>query len=624
MLWLRRAPGAALAVALASIAVGLSACDDEDSETVALPPPPECAPPLYDSIRKQEAYPDSALAAATEEQTFNLRGFKLRLAPAIDWGQNPDDSTAFQGKLQGFTWLDLLIYAYRTGDTKALAQARDISLDWIRANPFANPYLEGRDRGDSKPWIDKVTAARVQFIAYVAAAADCEGMLSARQRRTLESSLQQHGAFLADPAAYHETNHGLYADRGLYVLSRLYPDLPAAKAWRRLAIDRFTRTLRLHLTGGEGFWLEHSAGYQLAINRLVDGFLDLISNEDRRLTRIARQMNEVTGWVIEPDGEIALSGDSNLKAVTPEELASSQAGQGLRWLPKTGLAFVRRQDPAAYLQMMASFHSTTHHHADDLSFDLFDRGHRIVSDTGLYHKDLDRFQAFQESPQAHSVLWAAPGGIARGDSAAYGSGLDAAGRGDGWYAVLGHDPLQQQIGVAHSRLFLYRPGYALAVVDWARSDYPRQYRRYFQIDPGVEVEREGGSLRLLADGLDATLTSSANTKEHLRLARAEKHPLAGFAFLGFRQAVPRWTVTFQNETDDLDAVATFGLDPAQQVTARLVGEPTSEGLALRILSEGADLGTILVIRKGDRLRVLASPELEGEEIPEEPVPLDQP
>ncbi len=624
MLWPRRAPGAALAVALATVAVGLSACDDEGSETVALPPPPECAPPLYDSIRKQEAYTDSALAVARDEQTFNLKGINLKLAPPIDWDQNPDDSTAFQGKLHDFTWLDLLIYAYRTGDTKALAQARDISLDWIRANPFVNPYLGGRDRGDSKPWIDKVTAARVQFIAYVTAAADCEGMLSARQRRTLESSLQQHGAFLADPAAYHETNHGLYADRGLYVLSRLYPDLAQAKAWRRLSIDRFTRTLRLHLIGGEGFWLEHSASYQLAINRLVGGFLGLVGNEDRKFTRIARQMSEVTGWVIEPDGEIVLSGDSNLKSVTPEELASSQAGQGLRWLPKTGLAFVRRQDPAAYLQVMASFHSTTHHHADDLSFDLFDSGRRIVSDTGLYHKDLDRFQSFQESPQAHSVLWAAPGGIVRDDAAAYGSGLDAAGRGDGWYAVLGHDPLQQQIGVANSRLFLYRPGYALAVVDWARSDVSRRYQRYFQIDPGVEVEREGGSLRLLADGLDATLTSSANTKEHLRLARGEKRPLAGFAFPGFREAVPRWTATFQSETDDLDAVATFGLDPAQQVTARLVGKPTTGSVALRILSEGADLGTVLVARKGDRLRVVASPELEGGQIPEEQVPLDQP
>jgi hypothetical protein len=623
MLWLRRAPGAAVAVALASLAVVLSACDDQGSESVALPPPPECAPPLYESIRNEVAYPAAAVAAARTEERFNLRRLKLRLRPPIDWDQNPDDSAAFQGKLHDLTWLDLLIYAYRTGDTEALAQARDISLDWIRANPFANPYVQGRDRSEERPWIDKVAADRVQLIAYVAAAADCEGMLTAPQRRALEQSLQQHGAFLADPASYRETNHGLYVNRGLYVLSRLYPDLAGARAWRRLSIDRFARTLNLHLAGGEGFWLEHSAGYQLAINRLVDGFLELVSGEDPELTRIARQMGEVTGWMIEPDGEIVLSGDSNLKAVTAEELASSQAGQGLRWLPKTGLAFVRRQQPAAYLQMMASFHSSSLSHADDLSFDLFDSGHRIVSDTGLYHKDLDRFRAFQESPPAHSVLWAGPG-VVRNDATAYGSGLDAAGQGDGWYAVLGHDPLKRQIGVSHNRLFLYRPGYALAVVDWARSDLARPYRRYFQLDPGVEVIREGGSLRLLADGLDATLTSSANTKERLRLVRGQKRPLAGFAFPRFREAVPRWTATFQSETDDLDAVATFGLDPATQVSARLVARPTTESVALRLLSGGTDLGTVLVIRRGDRLRVLASPELEGEQIPEGQTPPAQP
>ena len=619
MLRLRRAPRSALAVALASLVVTAGGCDDDGAETtVAVPPPPRCAPPLYEFIRKDDSYPEEAIAKAREEGRFNLQGNELRLRPPIDWAENPEKSTAFQGKLQDLTWLDPLIYAYRTGDDGALQQARDIALDWIRQNPFVNPYVEGRRKsGEAKPWIDKIAAARVQFIAYVTAAADCEGVLSARERRTLEASLETHGRFLADPASYHDTNHGLYVNRGLYVLARLDDGLkPAqAQAWRRLAVDRFTGTLKRHLVGGEGFWLEHSAGYQLALNRLVDDFLALTGGANRDFATVARQMREVTGWVIEPDGQIVLSGDSNYKQPTTDELASAAAGQGLRWLPKTGLAFVRRQDPAAYLSILASFHNTTHKDADELSFDLYDQGWRIVSDTGLYHKDLDRYRTYQDSPQAHSVLRAGAD-VTYADSTAYGSGLDAAGQGDGWYAVLGHDPLVNQLGVGHNRLFLYRPGYALVVVDWAASPVVRQYQRYFQIAPGIDVQREGSSLHLLADGLDATLTSSANAKEHLRLAHGEKHPLEGYEFPSFRQAVPRYTATFQSKADDLDAVATFGLDPGQPVTARLLTRPSTHNVAVRLLAGGVDLGNVLVARHGRRLSVLASPGLEGEPIGE--------
>ena len=617
MLRLRRALGSAPVVALASLAVIAGGCDDQGTETVATPPPPGCAPPLYEFIRKDDSYPEAAIAKAREEARFNLQGNELRLRPPIDWAENPEKSTAFQGKLQDLTWLDPLIYAYRTGDDAALEQARDIALDWIRQNPFVNPYVAGRKSGDAKPWIDKIAAARVQFIAYIAAAADCQGLLSARERRTLESSLVTHGRFLADPASYHDTNHGLYVNRGLYLLARLDKALEPtqAKAWRRLAVDRFTGTLKRHLIGGEGFWLEHSAGYQLALNRLVDDFLALTGGGDPEFARVARQMREITGWVIEPDGQIVLSGDSNYKQPTADELASAAAGQGLRWLPKTGLGFVRRQDPPAYLAALSSFHNTTHKDADDLSFDLYDQAHRIVTDTGLYHKDLDRYRAFQDSPEAHSVLRAGAD-VTYADSTAYGSGLDAAGQGDGWYAILGHDPLVNQLGVTHSRLFLYRPGYALVVVDWTRSAVPRQYQRFFQIAPGIDVQREGNSLHLLADGLDATLTSNANAKEHLRLAHGEKHPLEGYEFPAFRQAVPRYTATFQSQTDDLVAVATFGLDPTQQVTARALSKPSTRNVAVRLLSGGVDLGTVLVARHRDRLTILASPELEGEPIGE--------
>ena len=81
---------------------------------------------------------------------------------------------------------------------------------------------------------------------------ECEGLLSKQQRKTFRDSLQTHGTFLADPLSYHDTNHGLYANRGLYLLGRMVPSLPESPQWRQLAIARFKRTLRRPSRRGRG------------------------------------------------------------------------------------------------------------------------------------------------------------------------------------------------------------------------------------------------------------------------------------------------------------------------------------------------------------------------------------
>ena len=587
--------------------------DDDGEQASASASVPECAPPLYREIAKDEVYPDRAVEAARQDDHFNLQGNRVTLEVPINWDQNPNRSTAFQGKLNDLTWIDPLLYAYRQGDDGALEQARDIVIDWIEGNPFSNPYAVGRVRGDSKPWIDKVSAARVQFIAYLSAAAECEGILQPAERRLMRDSLELHGSFLANEANYHETNHGLYVDRGLYLLTGLAPYLEQAKVWQDLAPARFTDTLRSLQVGGEGFWLEHSAQYQLAIDRLVDDMVELTGNEEPRLRKVANEMRITSGWMLEPDGEPVLYGDSNLSPPTASELASSQSYQGLKFLPKTGLAFVRRQDPGAYLAMFASHHSAAHKDADELSFELFDQGRRIVTDTGLYHKDLDEFFEFQDSPQAHSGLQVKGAEVPILDSNAYGSGLYAAGGGAGWYAVWGTNPLLADLGVDHRRLWLYRPGYALIVVDLVRSLATQTYERYVQLAPEIQVTQpDDGVVRLSAPDFDATMTSRASTETELELARGQDKPLAGYVFPRFREKVRRYTLTLSNEATDLDAAMTFGLEPESQVNAEILPDPSDQALGLRLHDAGTDIGNIVVTRDGDDLGVAVSPELEGE------------
>ena len=120
--------------------------------------------------------------------------------------------------------------------------------------------------------------------------------------------------------------------------------------------------------------------------------------------------------------------------------------------------------------MASAFHNLSHKHADELSFELFDRGYRIVSDTGLYNKDQNRFYDYpalrpgsQHGDGRRQGLRAqAPQCLWKRDRCPLASGRT------GWYGIRATNPLVKRQGVSHERLFFYKPGTALVVVDRRR------------------------------------------------------------------------------------------------------------------------------------------------------------
>ena len=125
---------------------------------------------------------------------------------------------------------------------------------------------------------------------------------------------------------------------------------------------------------------------------------------DPELTDLRDEMRSAAAWFVKPDGEMTQFGDSNLEPVP--DWAQGQAA-GTRAYFGAGFAFVREPGPAGdlgYLAVTDGFHNLTHKHADELSFELFDHGASIVSDTGLYHKDPGEIRDYVLSNRAHSGL----------------------------------------------------------------------------------------------------------------------------------------------------------------------------------------------------------------------------
>ncbi|MEA2348649.1 MAG: hypothetical protein QOG62_2436 [Thermoleophilaceae bacterium] len=585
---------------------------------------------------------------ALHQRTYNLRTekramrwrfavtdrkFRVNLRPPISWGHNELGSKSYKAKLHALGYLDVLFYIYgnspdfsRPAKIRALQNARDIVLDFIKSNPVHG------DRVANKAWINKVTGDRVGYVAYLTRAAECEHLLNREQRTMLIASLGVHGRHLERGRVYSPSNHGLSVDLGLGLLARYAPFIAGADRWDALSQRRFRLTLLHRLQTTEGVWEEHSPEYQILVTKVLDTFVRATDPEDRLLVTLLGRMRRAAAAFVMPDGTFPQFGDTERQPVKEDlreasmennvealikyvgsgqaltdgvqgQLPESVAGllgvsQGLISFPKSGYAIVKEPSTSSYLAVESAFHNLSHKHADELSFELFDHGYRVVSDTGLYNKDQNRFYTFQRSAQAHSTLTVDDQDFRLKRKDAYGSGIEATGTGvAGWYGIRASNPLVKRQGVTHQRTFLYKPGEALVVIDRVGADKPHQYDRRFQLGPDLSIKKVGGALAFSAGAFHGELYNAPGTRgSRTRTVRGNPKTLEGFTFPSFRKKDPRWTVDFQTRERNAIHVTTFSLDSAHPVRAELPSG--GDGSSVDLYTNGHRTSTLTTLPVG--------------------------
>jgi hypothetical protein len=541
---------------------------------------------------------DTELEDAREGRFDVFGPQRTRLVPPVEWQRDRLGANRYRQSLQKLRFLEPLLRSYADqGDLDALSQATALALDWVDQNPRGGPHTA------PDAWGDKVVGDRVPYLSYTTRAAACEGLLTPAEERALLASLSDHGTFLAAPANYIPNNHGLFVDLGLLRLTRFLPFLDQSSQWSETAQRRFVRTLRGRLAGG--VWLEHSSAYQFLAIRSVEDFSRVLG-ADATLERLLARMRTAAGWFVRPDGRITQFGDSNLYRAPDWADAEVSAESDSATFRNAGFAFVRAPGPdgtPGYLAVTDGFHNLTHKHADELSFELYDRGRPVVSDTGLYAKDPGPERDFVLSAAAHSVLTVDGASFPISDPAqVYGSGLVATGDGDGWFAIEGSNPLLRSQGVEHRRLFLYQPGEALVIVDRVDSSLSHAYTRYIQLAPQIRLSSDGhGAAALRGPGFEGRLSDASIGSPAVREeVRGSRHPRAGFTSPDFRELRPRYTVSYADQATSETKALALSLSPAEVgvVAARTSGT----GWRVRLRSSGQERA-LTVRRSGHELSV---------------------
>ena len=533
--------------------------------------------------------PDDAIAKA-REHLFRLGPVERRLRPGLDWNQQPAHSTRARNALASLTWLDALAIDYRkNGNTRSLRWARDFMLDWVRHQP------KGGRRTAPAAWKSKIVGDRAATIGYLTRASQCSGILHRGQARVMLRSIHDHAAWLSHHRV--RSNHDLFDSIGLFTLGREYKFLGHAGDWRRTARGRFAKTYLGRVIPDEGLWLEQSAGYQYLLTELLIQYL-AIDPHHGRLDRLRDRMEQVGGLLIEPDHRIVQMGDSKLEQPSARYQQISEGQSGLFVLKHSGFAAIK--EPGSYLSIDAGFHHKAHKHADELSFDLYDRGHRITADTGMYEKQAGDVRHFVTSARAHSTLTADARTFSRSSDAAYGSGIEASGEGDGWYAIEAKNPLIARQGVEHHRTYLYKPGVALILIDRVKSKEHHTYDRYFHFGTDLRVTRDKDALSLSADGLRGSLRTESTAEESVALFRGSP-PELGWTSPGYRDFVPRDVADFRSGAKSATYVTTIGLDGT--LTGAKAKSLGPRNLVLGLSGPDGPAGTLALERRRGELTV---------------------
>jgi Heparinase II/III-like protein/Heparinase II/III N-terminus len=485
---------------------------------------------------------------------FYVYGSEARLAPPIDWLQDPHGSRTWRYELHALTWLkEPLARHAASSDVEMLAIARDVVLDWAWA------HLRSDGEQSEFAWYDMAVGLRAPYIGYVLRACLAEKMLSDEDAELLLEAAERHAAELAVVSNYAAgNNHGLFQDEGLYLLARQLPSLPAASAWRELALNRMRSTLRETVCFEEGAHLEHSTAYQFAILDLVARLAANVA-ELPELGPLLERMRRTAAWQTTPSGRMAQLGDTD-DLPAPQWARQTAADlRGLRFLPRAGQAFVR--EGGSYLAVSAAYHGPAHKHADDGGFLLIENGRVVLGDAGrwgYYERDADRIYA--RSATAHNVLTVDGSDFDWRGAEPYGSGLDTSGEAEGWYAIALENPLLARQGVKHRRVLFYRPGKALTIFDRVRSDRRHEYLRHLHFGPDLDLELHGANkIEIAGEGVAATLTELSEGTE-IRLSCGAEEPLLGWTYPGDRERTAISTAQLRTSGDNVDFVLAIGLD----------------------------------------------------------------
>lgn len=513
----------------------------------------------------------------------------------VAWSADPYSDRSWRLWLNTLQPLDAVLAAHaKTGDERYLRFAEQLACDWISQNPVgrrSNPFA----------WYDMAVGLRALKLAYLTDAAARDPETDPETLVHLLGGSWTHGWHLAQERNFNaETNHGIYQAVGLLALGRSLPELNGAEAWRQLGEERL-RTMFAKFFAQEGVHLEHSPGYHLSMTRLLIAVLESGLTTDSTLVSLRSIAEKSLAWMVAPDGRLPRLGDTDSHLLRPDEVGLPEARvapelayvvthgrngappeERSRILQKSGYAVFRNDWPGvdedweqcSYLIFSAGFHSRTHKHADDLTFEWWDAGRPLVVDAGRYgyYYD-DPARVYCESTRAHNTVEIDGKDYSRHRRDAFGSAIEYWGEASGMYFVSARIQ-RDRPRLTQRRTLVFSPARWLVVVDELEAKESHRYEQWLHLHPDLSLKLDGK--RATADLGHGRLLHIIPLLNNLAVSveaiRGQKEPrMQGWTSLRHRSIQPNWALGHSVRRSRAAIATLLLLHPSPPRVARIAG-----------------------------------------------------
>jgi hypothetical protein len=488
--------------------------------------------------------------------------FPLRLP--VEWAADPFGDRNWQFALNSWWFLRPLVEASSLeGSEQHAAFAARIALDW------AGQHVYDRKKNQFA-WYDMAVGRRAAILAAVLDRELRCPALSDEELVRLLFAGRLHAEYLAAPEriAWH-SNHGIHELAGLLALAHTIPELEGSAIHRQFAAEGILRLFSDQFTP-EGIHREHSPFYHYGLVNLMKALLDTGWLEGHaEFETLFRKAAAATVWMVHPDGNLVRVGDSDvvpfeerlmgdheqfLFSLTRGREGAPPAGTAAVF-PESGYAAFRSPwshepyEEASFLFFAAAFHSRTHKHADDFTFEWSELGRVLVCDTGRYAYQYDHpARRYAESTRAHNTVEIDGRDYSRRADDAFGSALEAWCSSDGAHAVEAEVERRRCLGGPHRRILVFNPGRWLVVLDELRSEEEHEFTQWFHLAPDLSSARDGLAFRadLPGKGRELTVTPLGDAGGlEARLVRAQREPrLQGWTSMKPNTLVPNDALGF--------------------------------------------------------------------------------
>ena len=466
------------------------------------------------------------------------------------WSADPYQSASWRLYFHGLMIVDHLLNAFSaSADEMYLLKARDLATGWLAAH--------GEPASGGGPWNEHSTASRSLALAHLQHRWRMAGFPE-EEITAVNAAIAAHGEWLTDAEHYVRNNHGVIMDDALLKLAAIHPDRAVAERWFRIAMERIHARCREDVTPS-GVHKEHSPFYHLYFMKLlmkIRRFLIASGTDDESLEETLALMRRYLAYIARDDLTFPLLGDTRLLDI-PAAINVSGGNDELAWVVSrgergtmpdqddvvfsdAGVAIFRSgwMDPRPVsIVFTAAVHSTTHKHADDLSFVLRVAGVDVLIDGGSRSYDRhDSIARYLKQTFAHNTLTV--------DGASYSlkhgvgkASIDGFELRDGRASVWGSHRLYD--GVVLRRRIDYQKPDRVLLVDEAEADSPHDYTQTFNI--GERMQVEGSSRRFVFRepnaGVEVTLLQVGDFGEVDRF-KGQTDPPLGWASHRLGEAHP--------------------------------------------------------------------------------------